>query len=174
MIGWFNPETGQWDQARPKLPSYFLSVELVPTTCWYTNVRSNVTAREWEICKNYVKTRSGARCEICGGRGRKWPVECHEIWEYNDDRAIQTLVDLIALCPPCHEVKHIGRAMVMGNLDRALRHLAKVNEWSLEDADHYVAAQLEVHALRSTHPWTLDISWLDRVLGIKVVVKDRP
>ena len=149
-----------------------LSVELVPSTCWWSNVRSNVSRAEWEVCKNFVKNRSGRRCEICGGRGERYPVDCHEIWQYDDDRQIQTLVGLVALCPPCHEVKHIGRAMVMGNFDRALRHLATVNRWSLAHADEYVAVQLEIHALRSTHPWSLDVSWLN-VLGINPTVKDR-
>lgn len=156
-----------------------LSVELVPATCWYTNVRSNVTRKEWEACKDYVKTRSGdgdktkASCEICGGRGSRYSVDCHEQWSYDDNRRVQTLVGLIALCPDCHSVKHIGRALRMGNLDRALRHLAKVNGWTYEHADRYVAVQLQVHALRSTHPWSLDITWLDRVLGISATVKDR-
>lgn len=155
-----------------------LSVELVPSTAWWSNVRSNVTRKEWEICKDYVKTRSGngdpkqARCEICGGRGTRYPVDCHEIWHYDDQAQLQTLVGLIALCPPCHEVKHIGRAMVLGNLDRALRHLATVNGWSLQHADEYVALQLEIHSLRSTHEWSLDLTLLVG-LGIHPVVKDR-
>jgi len=49
-------------------------------------------------------------CETCGGCGPQYPVECHEIWNYDDTRLIQKLDGLIALCPDCHEVKHIGLA----------------------------------------------------------------
>lgn len=155
-----------------------LSVELVPATAWWSNVRSNVTRAEWEICKTFVKTRSGngdpsqARCEVCGGRGSRYPVDCHETWDYSDETWLQTLVGLIALCPPCHEVKHIGRALRLGNLERAMQHLARVNDWTLEHADHYVALQLQIHAVRSEHPWRLDIDYL-KTLNIDPIVKDR-
>ena len=149
-----------------------LSVELVPATAWWSNVRSNVTRAEWGVCKRFVQERSGRRCEVCTGVGARYPVDCHETWDYDDERAMQTLVGLIALCPPCHEVKHIGRALRLGNFNRALAHLATVNGWSLDHADRYVALQLQIHALRSTHPWSLDISYL-LTLGIDPIVKDR-
>ncbi len=63
-----------------------LTVELVPQTCWYTNVRSNVPAEDWERLRKFVFKLAGYRCEICGGRGDKWWVECHEQWEYDDAR----------------------------------------------------------------------------------------
>jgi hypothetical protein len=56
----------------------------------------------------------GSRCEICGGRGPEHPVECHERWRYNDLIRTQTLVRMIALCPACHQVKHVGLANVRG------------------------------------------------------------
>lgn len=143
-----------------------LAIELVPSTAWWSNVRSNVTRAQWERCKNFVKNRSENRCEICGGQGRRWPVECHEIWAYDDERRIQTLVDLIALCPSCHEVKHIGRAFAVGNGQRALEHLCRINGWSLAHAEAYINVQLEIWELRSTHPWRLDISFLG-TLGIE-------
>jgi hypothetical protein len=120
-----------------------LSIELVPSTAWWSNVRSNVSRADWEKCKRFVRARSGDRCEVCGGRGRRWPVECHEIWHYDDENEIQTLVGLIALCPSCHEVKHIGRAMAMGNLERAIDHLCRVNGWQPEHAGTYIDAPVE-------------------------------
>jgi len=82
-----------------------LTVELVPSTCWYTNVRSNVSKAVWDRLRGEVAADAGNRCEVCGGRGRRWPVECHEMWDYDDDRKIQRLERLVALCPACHEVK---------------------------------------------------------------------
>lgn len=150
-----------------------LSVELVPETAWWTNVRSNVPRKDWEKCKAFVRERSGNRCEICGGRGRRWPIECHEIWHYDDDNQVQTLVDLIALCPPCHEVKHIGHADVRGNFQYAFRHLMKVNEWQEDHAALYLAKVFEIWRMRSQMPWKLDITYLS-MLGISTEVKDRP
>jgi hypothetical protein len=137
-----------------------LTIELVPKTSWYKNVRSNVPAAQWERLKKLTSSRARNVCEICGGLGEKWPVECHEVFAYDDERHIQTLVKLVALCPSCHEVKHIGLAGIRGNRRRALAHLARVNGWSIEDANHYVEACFELWSRRSCHQWKLDLSYL--------------
>lgn len=137
-----------------------LTIELIPKTSWYKNVRSNVSKEEWEKLKQVTFTRAGYRCEVCGGRGTRWPVECHEIFVYDDERRIQKLAGLIALCPPCHEVKHIGLAALRGKGNAAKAHLAKVNNWSLEDAELYIEGCFEAWYRRSRHPWAPDLSYL--------------
>ncbi len=141
------------------MPS-LLTIELVPSTCWFKNVRSEVSAADWDMIKKMTSQAAGYRCEICGGRGSKWPVEAHEIWDYNDSTHVQTLMGLIALCPDCHSVKHMGLAVARGREKQALEHLAHVNGWTVDDAQLYVEVQFEVWSQRSTHSWTLDIGWL--------------
>lgn len=138
-----------------------LTIELVPRSAWYRNVRSNVSAEEWDRLRRATAKRAGNECEICGGRGARWPVECHEVWSYDDERHVQKLERLIALCPPCHEVKHVGLAGARGRGDAALAHMARVNGWSREDARHYLEACFEVWARRSNHQWTLDLTYLE-------------
>jgi hypothetical protein len=139
-----------------------LTIELVPKSSWYRNVRSNVSKAEWERLKKLTFSRARHRCEMCGGRGSKWPVECHEVFAYDDEHKIQKLVRLVALCPSCHEVKHIGLAGIRGNRQRAVAHLAKVNGWSKEDAELYTEACFEMWHRRSCHEWKLDLSYLKR------------
>ena len=170
----YTPTTAGNEGCGPFVPKP-LTIELVPRTCWYSNVRSEVPAAVWEKLKRRTSQLAGNHCEICGGRGPKWPVECHEVWLFvtppssqvassspNQGR-VQLLIGLQALCPDCHLVKHIGRAQVTGHGERALRHLAKVNGWSLEDAELYVEAAFEEWSRRSSVDWTLDISWLDEL-----------
>jgi hypothetical protein len=144
-----------------------LTVELVPSTCWFSNVRSEVSKEDWDRLRTATYKKAGYRCEICGGRGRRWPVEAHEIWHYDDATHTQTLLGLQSLCPDCHQVKHIGLSEARGRRDEALRHLARVNGWSIEDAEMYVEVQFEVWSRRSQHRWKLDISWLEQ-FGIDV------
>ena len=68
-----------------------LTIELVPSTAWYSNVRSNVTSSQWDVLRKECYKNAGYKCEVCGGKGPKHPVECHEIWEYNDESFTQTL-----------------------------------------------------------------------------------
>lgn len=152
------------ERFRRKLLTQFgdarLTIELVPRTSWYSNVRSHVSEAEWDRLRKPVYQRAGSRCEICGGRGPAHPVECHEVWEYDDEARIQRLTGLIALCPACHGVKHLGRAHVKGRGDDAIEQLMRVNGWTASRAEDYVDLVLDIWKLRSQVPWRLDLSWL--------------
>ena len=88
------------------------------------------------------------------------PNHQHVLFAYDDERHIQTLERLIALCPACHEVKHIGLAAMRGRRGAALAHLATVNGWSLPDAELYLEGSFEVWHRRSCHEWQLDLLYL--------------
>jgi 5-methylcytosine-specific restriction endonuclease McrA len=138
-----------------------LDIELVPSTVWYSNLRSELTKAQWDHLRKNCYRAAGYVCEICGGKGPKWPVECHEIWDFNDETRTQTLTGLIALCPSCHEVKHIGLAGKRGRGEIARDHLAQVNNWTTEKAEAFIEGSFLVWAERSEFQWTLDISWVE-------------
>lgn len=154
------------------LPTPRLTIELVPESCWFSNVRSNVLPEEWDRLRRRAYRNAGYVCEICGGRGADHPVECHEKWFYDDERKIQRLVGLIALCPPCHEVKHFGLANKKGRTNEALLQLSRVNGWSIQSATEYVDKQFQVWLERSKDTWALDVTWLEQ-FGIRVPQVDR-
>jgi hypothetical protein len=139
-----------------------LTIELVPATQWGDNLRSHLAPSQWDNLRRACYTRADNKCECCGGVGKKHPVECHEIWDYNDSARIQTLIGLVSLCPACHQVKHIGRALATGNGARAMTHLMSVNKWPEELAEAYVVRQFEIHDLRSRFEWTIDLAWLEQ------------
>lgn len=138
-----------------------LTIELVPMGQWFDNLRSRLMPGQWENLKRACYDRAGHLCEICGGKGKKHPVECHEIWHFDDKSHVQTLTGLISLCPNCHRVKHIGNAQRMGLLAPTLRHLAKINEWPDYMAEAYAEVMMEQWAYRSRFAWTLNLDWLD-------------
>lgn len=137
-----------------------LTIELVPSTSWGDNLRSRLSTASWDLLRKAQYKEADFRCEICQGRGPAHPVECHEVWHYDDEKHIQTLVKLIALCPSCHGVKHIGFSIMKGKREEATRHLMKVNGWDRATADHYIKAAFNLYHQRSKHPWTLDLTWL--------------
>jgi len=138
-----------------------LEIELVPSTSWYTNVRSAVTKNQWDKIKSIVASKAYYVCEICGGAGSSHPVECHEVWLYDDKKHIQTLERMIALCPKCHMVKHFGlHAIVRKKYDLVLNHLMKVNKISKEVAEKHIKREFEKHTQRSAHSWKLNLNHL--------------
>lgn len=145
-----------------------LEIELVPETCWFSNVRSEVTPAQWDLLRKQVYAEAWHTCEICEGVGSQHPVECHEIWEYDDKKLIQKLVGMIALCPNCHMVKHIGMSSMLGKGEQAIAHFMKVNEMTRKQTDQYMLRAFKQWERRSKKKWTLDISIL-KVYGIDIL-----
>jgi hypothetical protein len=147
-----------------------LTSELVSQSCWFSNVRDHVDKATWDVLRRATYKKAGYRCEVCKGRGDKWPVECHEVWHYDDQSLVQKLVGLVALCPSCHAVKHLARAQIDGVYEEALEHLGNVNKWSKAEVDAYVAGVWETFHWRSQQQWTLDLTYLQRY-GLEVKPK---
>lgn len=156
-----------------------LTIELVPLTAWDNNLRSYLTDTGWKHVRQKSYKEANYHCEVCGGQGgngRKHPVECHEVWDFTEGEV--KLKGLISLCPPCHEVKHIGRAEATGNYGRALKHFMKVNGVDKQEAEDYIRQAAAVWRQRSKRSWTLNIDYLYEYMGqdfkFKRPVKEEP
>lgn len=140
-----------------------LFVDLVPSTCWFTNARSCLEPRDWQRIRRLVTTRAGQRCEICSAppdsQRSRW-LEVHERWKYDDSARIQHLRRLICLCAPCHTVTHFGYAMVRGRDAEAMAHLRQVTGMGASAARDHVDAAFATWEHRSRFTWTLDLSIL--------------
>jgi len=174
---WYAPRPGmtaldRW-QAVPDVPDLLpgedrsfgsgLLVDLVPSSCWFTNVRSCVSQRDWERLRRMIATRAGQRCEVCGrGQDResgRW-LEAHERWAYDESANIQALRRLICLCTDCHTATHFGLARVNGKDAAALRHLCAVTGMSSDKARQHVDAAFALWSRRSSVNWRLELSLL--------------
>lgn len=142
-----------------------LFVDLVPNTCWFTNVRSAAPA-DWPRLHAMCLPRAGRCCEVCGSKTR---LELHERWHFDNAQRIQSLRRLIVLCHACHQATHMGLAQVRGHGDEAAAHLARVNGWTADATQQHIAAAFALWKERSRFDWTLDLSMLSRA-GIAVEV----
>ena len=143
-----------------------LTIELVPKTAWYINVRSEVSKSEWDRIRKKCYRKANNKCEICGDIGKNQGVlhyvECHEIWEYNDENHKQTLMGFIALCPYCHKCKHVALATITGHYEIVVEQLMKVNNMSRQQVEEYIEKSFEVWHLRNQFEWEMDISYVNR------------
>jgi hypothetical protein len=151
-----------------------LFVDLVPSSCWFTNVRSCVTERDWERLRRPIVARANQRCEICrrpADRGAGRWLEVHERWAYNTATSVQSLRRLICVCTDCHQATHYGLATVRGRDAEALSHLRSVLKISKQDAELLVEGAFELWSQRSRITWELDLSVLT---GAGVTVRRPP
>jgi hypothetical protein len=149
-----------------------LTIELVPQQLWGVNLRSKLSRSQWDTIRKASYRLAGHRCEVCKGKGPKHPVECHEIWEYDDKKNVQTLKGVISLCPSCHEVKHMGRATAIGRYGEACEHLKRVNGWNGQELEKHVSDSMRKWQERSqTHrQWRCDIGEADSLYERSVEV----
>ena len=138
-----------------------LFIELVPRTCWLSNVRNHVTKEQWDTIRKHTFRTARYVCQICGERGREWPVECHELFQYDDVTNMQKLLAFQALCPTCHRVKHFGLTQVKGLEAEAFGQLCRVNGWTEEQARKHVNDQFALWHKRSEQEWSIDLSYLE-------------
>ena len=146
-----------------------LTIELVPSTCWYTNVRSQVTRSEWDIIRRKSYQLANNKCEICNDTGKnqgfKHDLECHEIWEYDDKVHIQKLIGFISLCPFCHKVKHPGLAQIKNETDIVENQLMKVNKIDYKTTIDLINQAFSIYKERSQYKWILDITYIQVFLN---------
>lgn len=145
-----------------EVPDIFktLYIDTIPKTAWFSNLRSEVTASEWDIIRKKTYRIAGYVCEVCGGKGNKHPVECHERWTYDEDKCIQTLVGTISLCPACHLASHYGYSQVIGKVEETRNHLMKINNWDVRLLDAKVEEAKVAWERRNKLTWTLDATWI--------------
>jgi hypothetical protein len=139
-----------------------LSIELVPRSCWLSTLRSALSTEQWDHLRRRVYYHAGRRCEVCGGKGRQWPVEAHETWAYDKESGIQRLEAVRALCPRCHQVKHFGHATLTGKEEEAEEHLRDINNWDAVTSKNYIKHCFAVWRGLSECSWKVDLSLLEQ------------
>lgn len=157
----------RWVMRTPDVPR--LVSELVPRTCWCSNVRDHLLPDDWRELSRAVYKAANYRCEICGGQGDEHPVENHEVWRYDD--GIQRLERFIALCPSCHLCKHPGFAQKRGLMGTVFAQFKHVNGWAQRETEAHLRAVFEEWAARSRYNWRLDLSHLRAAYGVDVLEK---
>lgn len=174
---WYDPQPptfalDRW-AARPDVPDLLpgedrefglgLFVDMVPRSCWFTNVRSCVEHRDWDRLRRMTTRRAGHRCEICGAAQDRvtgqW-LEVHERWAYDVVHRVQSLRRLVCICSACHLTTHIGYANVSGRADQALAHLRAVTGMSPAEVDRHIDDANTTWIARSALTWTLDLGML--------------
>lgn len=138
-----------------------LEFELVPDSCWYSNLRSILSQRQWDAVRRDAYARASGKCMICGAAVAR--LEAHERWEYDEINAVQRLADVVAVCRSCHEVIHIGRTQLMGREREAEEHFMRVNGCNYAEYRAALGEANAAHRRRNLVPeWKLDLGWLER------------
>jgi hypothetical protein len=139
-------------------PTLLLSIDLVPESCWYSNLRYILPRDAWDELRRKVYAACVYRCAICAARGQ---LHCHEVWSYDEATHVQRLEGFQALCENCHHIKHLGYAGILasqGKLDyeALVAHFLRVNGCDRAAFQRHRDAAFAQWEERSRHEWTTD------------------
>lgn len=129
-------------------------VDLIPATSWGASLANILTPGSWKRVRDGVVNFAGG-CEDCGVQNN---LECHEIWSYDEEIGVQTLVGLRSVCDACHETYHLGFARVNGRYAAALERLATINRIAKKEIERFESEIVEKFISRSEIEWTLDLT----------------
>lgn len=154
---------------RPDRPPPHVRPIMIPQTSWGMNLRAVLTKPDWDRIRKSTYAAAGYRCRICGEIGTQWPVEADELWAFDDKAGVQRLVNVIAMCPPCHSVHHFGKTTVSGKTEIAIAQMIKVNGWTRAQAVTAGETGFEEWHRRSERKWVIDYSWAQRKFSVSPV-----
>jgi 5-methylcytosine-specific restriction endonuclease McrA len=140
-----------------------LDFEFIPDGCWYSNLRTILSKKQWDFLKVDAKARALGKCAICGKKTAK--LEAHERWSYDKENRVQKLDDIIAVCKDCHSVIHINRTYLKGDAEKAENHFMKVNNCNYANFRKAMGEANEKHKeLNQISEWGLDLTYLKRYI----------
>ena len=142
-----------------ELPPLKLKVGLVPETCWFKSLRKQMRRSQWDSLRKKVYADQDNVCRVCGA-DRK--LNCHEVWEYDEERYVQRLIGFQAVCNMCHHVTHFGKAQdlaAQGYLDlgAVIEHFTKVNGVGRQVFERHKTEAFRTWWKRSKHEWRSDL-----------------
>ncbi len=160
---------------QPDAVSPYTSPRLIPQNLWNINLRSLLPSEEWNKLRNQTYKKHAYRCTVCGCKGKDWPVECDEQWEYTLDPDTPSLgvvrfSGLNSLCPGCHKIKHFGKAHADGLSEITFARMCYFNDWEEETANKFIDEAYSLWDERSKKQWYFDFSYLKDVYGIDLSV----
>jgi len=151
-----------------------LAIELVPRPCWHKSLAKLHALGlfpEWDKIRTEAILKFANSCAFCGASHQRptrfpnvhvpaaAPLHCHEVWHYDDQNCVQTLVDVVPVCNMCHHVKHLGLAEILaseGKLDfkKVIEHFLAVNDAKPSDFEREAREAFSIFNERSKKEWT--------------------
>jgi hypothetical protein len=154
-----------------KLNKAKLEIELIPVKSWGKNVQAVVSQHIWLDLRWKFKATRFSRdlaepirdyliCEICNEKNTDLHLD--EIWNYDNEKQIQKLVGLSAICENCYNAIHFGRAIKLGLGEAAKEQLIKVNNWTEKQLVSHLENATKLWQTRNEFNYELDLTWLQK------------
>lgn len=148
-----------------------LTIDLLPQGAWGNDLSKTLAKKDWDTLRKFCYEKYKHKCGICGIENVK--LDAHEVWEFDEEKSTQTLVNIIALCSKCHGVKHMRNSERLGYADSAKKHFMNINKCnSILFAKHYAEQKIRFEFLGKILRWKMILN-IDNLGGKGIEVRQR-
>lgn len=138
-----------------------LHIELIPKTCWGSNLRTKLKKSDWDKIRKNIYSNEKMCCHICGEQCKS--LDAHEVWEFDEKNHIQKLLEIIGVCKPCHNSIHYGRAQQIAYEKQAQEQFLKFNDCEMIDLqEEFLRVQSDYIRRSKIDNWKLDLSFIEK------------
>jgi len=130
-----------------------LAIEPIPASSRLASLAKMLPPAQWDAVRRSAYRQARFRCQVCGREAR---LHCHEVWQYAEQTGRQWLAGLLALCPDCHDVKHITTPRDGAAQARLLEHFAAVNRIPRAEAEGHFRAAIHRQRWLDHRHWVVD------------------
>ena len=139
-----------------------LQIEMIPRPNWGKSLSKKLKKSDWDSIRKAVYAKENMKCHICEEDCQS--LHAHEVWNFDEERHVQKLVDIIGICSACHNTIHYGRAQRIGKAREAQEQFLKVNDCLsfLEFQTDLNRASEDFHRRSKIEDWKIDVSFIEQ------------
>jgi hypothetical protein len=132
-----------------------LRPNLVPKPLWGKSAANLLKRGDWERIRRDAVQAARHACQVCFDPASAGTLNCHELWDYDDEQGTATLVGLRMQCRNCDSAVHMGRAVKRGVGNAAIAQLVKVNVIGAREAKMLYRSAMDEWRRRNKKQWRI-------------------
>ena len=140
------------------MQEFKLRPHLVPKPLWGKSAANLLKRADWERIRREALQAARHACQVCSDAESASGLNCHELWDYDDEHGTATLVGLRIQCRNCDSAVHMGRAVRRGFSDTAIAQLVKVNGISPREAKTLYRSAMDEWKRRNKKHWRIVVA----------------
>ena len=135
-----------------------LTPHLVPKPLWGKSAANLLKRADWERIRHEALQAARRACQVCSASESAGALNCHELWDYDDEHSTATLVGLRIQCRNCDSAVHMGRAVKRGLGNAAIAQLVKVNVIGPREAKMLYRSAMDQWRQRNKKQWRIVVA----------------
>ena len=138
----------------------FIELEPLSSQTWWSNSSLHYNKNIWYQYEKLVKDISKGYCFVCGKHCKTSDIVLNDLWDFDDEKKIQTLIGVYPSCLFCHQINTVTLNQTKEKHEEIKNHLMQVNNWKYTVADEHLKRTLKKKAERDKSEWIVNIDYL--------------